>query len=318
MLLTPPHTDHDYRCERRTRTDRGSRPDLRRKAPDARRPGDGARRNGYRLVIAGAPDSPEALQRLEMPSSTSGMRSRVELIPRFISDAEKLDLLARCSASVYLPIDEDSYGYVCYEAAMSSKPTITAHAIRAAARRSSTDGVSGFVVEPDPEAIARAFDRIGRSASEGRRPGTHGADDGARSWTCRGTASSRSSHDEGGAGDADAGHERHRHRHDGRRQRAAMVAGTWRSGARSSVARFDLAAAGTRVPAGDESACRRAGAVRPGDLRGGRQPVAYRDRCRLARARTRARRPPRRLGHQSRLCDAHGARRDEWPRRACP
>ena len=36
------------------------------------------------------------------------VRDRVELIPRFISDEELLSLMSRCTATIYLPVDEDS------------------------------------------------------------------------------------------------------------------------------------------------------------------------------------------------------------------
>jgi glycosyltransferase involved in cell wall biosynthesis len=159
VLLTPPHAELEYRCEPSDgsilalgRISDGKRQML---AAQAMAELDA----GARLVIAGAPDSAETLDRLEAVIAEAGVGDQVELIPRYISDAEKLDLLARSAASVYLPVDEDSYGYVCYEAAMSSKPTITA-TDSGGTRTLVVDGRSGFVVEPTPRAIAAAFRRI--------------------------------------------------------------------------------------------------------------------------------------------------------------
>ena len=81
------------------------------------------------------------------------------MIPRFLADDELLDLLSRCTASVYLPIDEDTYGYVCYEAAMSGKPTVTC-SDSGGALTLVEDGVSGLVAAPEPEAVGGAFARM--------------------------------------------------------------------------------------------------------------------------------------------------------------
>jgi glycosyltransferase involved in cell wall biosynthesis len=165
VLLTPPHTDHDYRCDDSDgsilalgRISDGKRQTLAVRAMEHVE-------TDVRLVIAGAPDNSDALQRLEGAIAASRAGDRIQLMPRFVSDAEKLDLIARCAASVYLPVDEDSYGYVCYEAAMSSKPTITA-TDSGGARTLVEDGRSGFVVNPEPEAVALAFDRVIRSSTE--------------------------------------------------------------------------------------------------------------------------------------------------------
>ena len=89
----------------------------------------------------------------------AGVRERVDLLPEFISDDEKLSLLARCTASIHLPVDEDTYSYVCYEAAMSSKPTITS-TDAGGALTLVEDGVSGIVVDPSPDAIGSAIDQM--------------------------------------------------------------------------------------------------------------------------------------------------------------
>jgi glycosyltransferase involved in cell wall biosynthesis len=159
VLLTPPHADHPYRCEPAEpyivalgRISDGKRQALAVEAmahagPDAR------------LIIAGPPDTTAVLEALEQTIDEAGARGRIEVIPRFITDEEKLGLMARCTASIYLPIDEDSYGYVCYEAAMSSKPTITG-TDAGGALTLVAHGVSGLVVEPRPAELGKAIDRM--------------------------------------------------------------------------------------------------------------------------------------------------------------
>lgn len=159
VLMTPPHAEAEYRTEDAEpmivalgRLSAGKRQLLAVRAMRFARP-------GYRLVVAGAPDSPATLAALEQEIDDGDLGSRVELIPRFITDEEKLDLLARCAASVYLPVDEDSYGYVCYEAAMSAKPSITA-TDSGGTHTLVEDGSSGLIAEPEPEPLAAAFDRL--------------------------------------------------------------------------------------------------------------------------------------------------------------
>lgn len=85
--------------------------------------------------------------------------ARVRLEARWIPESRKADLLADALAVAYVPTDEDSYGYPILEGAHARKGSVT-----------TTDGggalefvrhnVEGLVVEPDPDALAEAFDRL--------------------------------------------------------------------------------------------------------------------------------------------------------------
>lgn len=175
VLMTPPHAEQAFRTEEAEdfvvalgRISDGKRQRLAVQAMRHAAP-------GYRLVLAGAPDSPEVLADLEREIADAGTGDRVEIVPRFISEEEKLDLIARCLGSVYLPIDEDSYGYVCYEAAMSSKPSITA--TDSGGTLTLVDhGRTGLVAAPEPRALAAAFDELAlhrdRAAAMGRNART--------------------------------------------------------------------------------------------------------------------------------------------------
>ena len=171
VLMTPPHSGQEYRTQTAEdfivalgRISDGKRQRLAIQAMGHAKP-------GYRLVVAGAPDSPGILDEIRREIDEAGIGDRVELIPRFITEEEKLDLMARCIGSVYLPVDEDSYGYVCYEAAMSSKPSITG--TDSGGTLTLVDhGRTGLVVAPEPEALASAFDELalhrGRAEAMGR------------------------------------------------------------------------------------------------------------------------------------------------------
>ena len=159
VLMTPPHSEQEYRTHVAEdfivalgRISDGKRQRLAIQAMRRARP-------GYRLVVAGAPESPGILDDIQREIDEAGIGDRVQLIPRFITEEEKLDLLARCIGSVYLPVDEDSYGYVCYEAAMSNKPSITA-TDSGGTLTLVEHGRTGLVAAPEPEALASVFDEL--------------------------------------------------------------------------------------------------------------------------------------------------------------
>jgi len=159
ILRGPPYTEYAYRCEDAEpylvalgRISGGKRQTLAVRAMAHAGP-EG------RLIVAGPPDSSEALRELQRAIDDAGVADRVEVVARFIDDDEKLSLLARCTASVYLPLDEDTYGYVTYEAAMSRKPTITC-TDSGGTHTLVEDGVSGRIVAPDPAALGAAYSEL--------------------------------------------------------------------------------------------------------------------------------------------------------------
>lgn len=170
VLMTPPHTDQEYRTSAPQdylvalgRVSSSKRQALAIRAMAHARP-------GYRLVVAGAPEDEATMRDIERDIADLGLEDRVQLIPRFISEEEKLELLEHCAASVYLPIEEDSYGYVCYEAAMSRKPSITG-TDSGGTHTLVDDGRTGLVVEPEPQALARAFDALALDRDRARDMG---------------------------------------------------------------------------------------------------------------------------------------------------
>jgi glycosyltransferase involved in cell wall biosynthesis len=112
-----------------------------------------------RVIIAGAPDDAHHLAELERKITTGGLRDRVELIPRWISEEEKAELIAGSLGVLYLPFQEDSYGYVTLEAFNAHKPVITC-LDSGGSLELVEDGVNGLVVEPTPQALAAAVDRL--------------------------------------------------------------------------------------------------------------------------------------------------------------
>jgi glycosyltransferase involved in cell wall biosynthesis len=111
-----------------------------------------------RLVVAGPPDTQQDLDQLLDTIARYDLGSSVEVIPRWISDEEKIDLFARARGVVYVPLGEDSYGYVTLEAFHARKSVITM-ADSGGTQELVSDGVNGFVASDVP-AVAAAIDRL--------------------------------------------------------------------------------------------------------------------------------------------------------------
>ncbi|CAM8625199.1 GT4_PimA-like domain containing protein [Burkholderiales bacterium] len=114
-------------------------------------------RSSLNLVLAGEGGQfLAAKQRVE----ALGLGERVRLLGR-ISAAEKRLWLARCMAVAYLPRDED-YGYVTLEAMASGKPLLVC--TDAGGPLEFVDHEeTGWVVPPEPQALAQALDGMAQN-----------------------------------------------------------------------------------------------------------------------------------------------------------
>ncbi len=109
-----------------------------------------------RLIIAGPPEGATYGRRLTELVERHSLQGRVVLDLRMLSRAEYADYLTRSAAVAYLPIDEDSLGYVAMEAATAAKPVITA-TDSGGVLGLVADGETGWVVQASPENLCDAL-----------------------------------------------------------------------------------------------------------------------------------------------------------------
>jgi glycosyltransferase involved in cell wall biosynthesis len=114
-------------------------------------------KSGVRLVIAGVCEG-LYFEQLKKLIADYNLEKRVELRNEWITEEEKRALMANALGVIFIPYKED-YGFVSLESFYSAKPVITC-TDSGGTREFVEDGVSGFEVQPTPEAIATAMDKL--------------------------------------------------------------------------------------------------------------------------------------------------------------
>jgi glycosyltransferase involved in cell wall biosynthesis len=127
-----------------------------------------------RSVIAGDGEERGTLERL---AGELRLDNRVRFTGR-LSDDQLIDHLARCRAVCFPPFQED-YGFVTAEAFASRKAVVTCRDSGGPAELV-VDGVSGFICEPTPDALARALRTIADDRPLAERMGQQAFNAGAR------------------------------------------------------------------------------------------------------------------------------------------
>jgi glycosyltransferase involved in cell wall biosynthesis len=112
-----------------------------------------------RLRIGGVCSDPAYALSLRTFIAQHNLQDRVILDLGWLDEADKVAMLARALGVVYIPLDEDSYGYPILEAAHSKRPIITV-SDSGGVLEFVQDGKNGFVTTPDPKALAETFDRL--------------------------------------------------------------------------------------------------------------------------------------------------------------
>jgi glycosyltransferase involved in cell wall biosynthesis len=115
-------------------------------------------RTQVRLVLAGPAES-DYLKDLHALIKKHGLESRVTIHPGWIPTEQKRALIAGCLAGVYVPFNEDSYGYATLELQQASKAVIVS-SDSGGPIELIKDGTNGIICEPEARAIAAALDRL--------------------------------------------------------------------------------------------------------------------------------------------------------------
>jgi glycosyltransferase involved in cell wall biosynthesis len=125
-------------------------------------------RTPVKIVIAGGSGNAQYYESLV---KQHGVGDRVSL-RGFVSDAEMIELYANSLGVCYLPFDED-YGYVTLEGMLSGKPIVVANDGGGATEFIEHER-EGFIVEPEPRAIAESLDSLYADRARTRAMGQRG------------------------------------------------------------------------------------------------------------------------------------------------
>lgn len=130
-------------------------------------------KSDVKLVLAGCGDSKQDEERIIKLIEKHNLKSKVTYLNRFISQEEKAELYSKSLGSVYVPYHEDSYGYITLEAMYSGKPVISTTDAGGTSLLVK-DGETGYMTEPQPQAIAEAMDKLYNNKATARSMGANG------------------------------------------------------------------------------------------------------------------------------------------------
>jgi glycosyltransferase involved in cell wall biosynthesis len=116
-------------------------------------------KSGTKLVVAGPLEDDEYGRKLRGLIDQYGLSSRVELKLGFHGRDEIANFVNGALACAYIPVDEDSMGYVTMEAFCAAKAVLTVRD-SGGVLELVRDGATGVVADPDPNSIAAGLDRL--------------------------------------------------------------------------------------------------------------------------------------------------------------
>jgi glycosyltransferase involved in cell wall biosynthesis len=128
-----------------------------------------------KLLITGKPDNPVYLETIYKYISDHSLEEKINIVNNWITEEQKAEYFAKCLVALYIPYDEDSYGYPSLEAHHSRKAVITC------TDSGGTDeliinGKNGLIVEPNPQMLAESFDRLYTDKQAAEKMGAYGFD----------------------------------------------------------------------------------------------------------------------------------------------
>lgn len=127
-------------------------------------------KTGVKLRLCGLSHDGKYAAKLQNIAGKHGLKSKITIEHRWISEAEKTAIIKDALAVIYAPVDEDSYGYPTLEGALAEKPVVTTHDA-GGTLEFVENGRNGFICDPSPESLAAAFDALWRDREQARRMG---------------------------------------------------------------------------------------------------------------------------------------------------
>jgi glycosyltransferase involved in cell wall biosynthesis len=116
-------------------------------------------RSKVKLVVAGPADTPADATHLQALVEQYNLNDRVHLELGFLPRAQVAKYINAALACAYLPVDEDSVGYVTMEAFASAKAMLTV-SDSGGLLDMVRNGETGLVTNPEPQNLAEAIDRL--------------------------------------------------------------------------------------------------------------------------------------------------------------
>jgi glycosyltransferase involved in cell wall biosynthesis len=116
-------------------------------------------RSNAKLVVAGPADTPADAARLQSLVERHDLNDRVHLDLGFLPREQIAKYVNEALACAYLPVDEDSIGYVTMEAFSAAKPMLTT-SDSGGLLDIVRDGETGLVTSPEPQNLAKTIDRL--------------------------------------------------------------------------------------------------------------------------------------------------------------
>jgi glycosyltransferase involved in cell wall biosynthesis len=130
----------------------------------------GLTKTAVRLRLCGPSSAPDYAAGLQAAAERMGVQDRLAIDDRWIDEEDKLAILETALAAAQVAFDGDSYGYATLEAAHARRACITV-SDAGGVLEFVIDGQNGLVVEPEPTALAAAFDQLHADRALARRLG---------------------------------------------------------------------------------------------------------------------------------------------------
>ena len=127
-------------------------------------------KSGVRLMVTGQCPEPNFLAIIRDTICKNNLEKKVIFRNEWIDEEEKIKLLANSLGVIYIPLLEDSCGYVTMEGFYSRKPVITCYD-SGGTKELVENSRTGFISEPTPQKLAEAMDLLYEDKTKAEKMG---------------------------------------------------------------------------------------------------------------------------------------------------